>query len=122
MRFSLKATFGIIILLLLSVALFSAEAGNPTPASYSTQVNVEPISGGFALKAQVKDIASGQIVAAATVKLPSGETGNTETTLETGEIVVLSATIDGTSKTADYSITVKRGETLLSEHSAKVAL
>ncbi len=122
MNFSVKTTFGIIVLLLLSVALFSAEAGNPVPASYSTQVTVEPVSGGFALKAQVKDISSGQVVAGAMLKLPSGEAGDTETTLETGERVVLSATIDGSSKTANYSVTVKRGETLLSEHSARVAL
>jgi molybdopterin-binding protein len=122
MNFSVKTTFGIIVLLLLSVALFSAEAGNPVPASYSTQVTVEPVSGGFALKAQVKDISSGQVVAGAMLKLPSGEAGDTETTLETGERVVLSATIDGSSKTANYSVTIKSGETLLSEHSARVAL
>lgn len=70
----------------------------------------------------MKNIATGQVVAGAALKLPSGEAGDTETALETGETVVLSATIDGGSKTATYSVIVKRGETILSEHSAKVAL
>jgi hypothetical protein len=61
------------------------------------------------------------ILAAPALKLPSGESGKTETTLETGETIVLSATIDGASRTAMYMVTVKRGSDLLSEHSAKVA-
>lgn len=125
MRLSFRTMPGFvcsILLLLVSFSMLSAEAVKPAPANYSTLVSVEPMTGGFTLKAQVKDIASGQVVAGAMLKLPSGEAGDTETTLETGEKVVLRATIDGASKTADYSVTVKRGETLLSEHSAKVAL
>lgn len=123
MKLSFKTALPFVLLLLVAVAFLSAEASSPVPASYSTQVSVEPIStAGFSLKAQVKDNATGQVVAGAMLKLPSGEAGDTETTLETGEKVTLSATIDGTSKTADYKVSVKRGETLLSEHSAKLAL
>jgi hypothetical protein len=111
--------------LLLLVALFAMGFANPAPpgpAAFSTQVTVEPIAGGFALKAQVKDVASKTVIAGAMLKLPPGEAGDTETTLETGEKVLLSATIDGANKTAVYSVTIKRGEAVLSEHSARVSL
>jgi hypothetical protein len=109
-------------LLVLLIALILVAAASPAPTAFSTQVSVEPITGGFALKAQVKDIASKAVVAGAMLKLPPGEAGETETTLDSGEKVLLSATIDGANKTATYSITIKRGEALLSEHSARVAL
>lgn len=108
--------------LLLLLALFALGAASPAPQTFSTQVSVEPVAGGFALKAQVRDLGSKEVVAGAMLKLPPGETGDTETTLETGEKILLNGTIDGTNKTATYSVTIKRGEAVLSEHTARVAL
>jgi hypothetical protein len=110
------------IVLALPVVLMAAQTRRPEPASYSTMVTIEPLGTGFALKAEVKDAASGEVVAGPMLKLPSGETGDTETILESGEKVLLTATIDSVSRTASYTITVKQGDRVVAEHSAKVAL
>ncbi len=110
-------------LLVLPFMLLGAEAGDPVPTSYSTQVSVEPIgTAGFVLKAEVKNSATGQVVAAPALKLPAGEAGDAETTLATGETVLLTATLGGASRSANYTLTLKRGDVLLSEHSAKISL
>ncbi len=110
-------------LLVLPFMLLGAEAGDSVPTSYSTQVSVEPLgTTGFVLKAEVKNSATGQVVAGPALKLPAGEAGDTETTLATGETVLLTATLGGASRSANYTLTVKRGDVLLSEHSAKINL
>jgi hypothetical protein len=123
MKSAQKALLVVGLLALLVVAMGAAKAGSSAPPAYSTSVAIEPLgASGFVLKAQVKDVSSGAVLAAPTLKLPSAETGKTETTLDSGETVVLSATLDGGSRTAVYAVTVRRGGRLLAEHSAKVAL
>jgi hypothetical protein len=120
---SVQRALLVIGLLVLLMATLGVTAANSVSSAYSTSVAIEPLgASGFVLKAQVKDVSTGTTLVAPTLKLPSAESGHTETTLQSGETVALAATIDGGSRTATYTVTVKRGGRLLAEHSAKVAL
>jgi hypothetical protein len=77
----------------------------------------------FLLRAKVKDAATGEIVAGPGIKLATGQTANAETTLEDSSTVIsLRATADGAKHTANYTVTVKRGNKVISEHSASLSL
>jgi hypothetical protein len=111
------------LLLMACVALIGA-APEPKPAAYSTEVSIQPSGEGiFLLKAKVKDLASGEVVAGPMVKMPAGETAKTESTLSGSDTVItLSANIDAAKHSATYTVTVKSGKNVVSEHSANVAL
>jgi hypothetical protein len=99
----------------------AAHTEAPTP-SYSTSVSIEPAgSGVFLLKAEVTD-AAGEVLAGPSLKMPGDDTAETTSTLKDSTVVTLSATINDASRTASYSITLKKGERVLSRHSANVVL
>jgi hypothetical protein len=121
-----KKTLAVLLpcLILLAFAAFLGAAAPEKPASYSTEVSIQPgPNNTFLLRAKVKDAATGEIVAGPGIKLPAGQAANTETTLEDSSTVVsLSATADGAKHTANYTVTVKRGNKVVSEHSATLSL
>jgi hypothetical protein len=112
-----------VLLLMTCVALVGAAPGAKSSA-YSTEVSIQPGGEGvFVLKAKVKDLASGEVIAGPMVKMPAGETAKTESTLpDSDTMVTLSANIDAAKHSATYTITVKSGKSVVSEHSANVAL
>src|SRR4051812_17330937 len=98
---SVQRALLVIGLLVLLMATLGVTAGNSVSSAYSTSVAIEPLgASGFILKAQVRDVSTGTTLAAPALKLPSAESGQTETTLQSGETIALSATIDGGSRTA----------------------
>lgn len=123
MKRSAKAILTL-VLLVACAALVGAATEEKASAGYSTDVSIQP--GGndiFVLKAKIKDISSGEIVAGPTVRMPAGQTANTESTLSDSNTVVnLSANVDGAKHSATYTVTIKRGQKVIAEHSATVAL
>jgi hypothetical protein len=112
-----------LLLLLACVALVGAATGEKT-AGYSTEVSIQPSGNNvFLVKAKIKDVASGEVLAGPMLKIPAGQTANAESTLSDSDTVVnLSANVDGAKHSATYTVTVKRGKQLVSEHSANIAL
>jgi hypothetical protein len=103
-----------------------AQAADPAsaPASYGTEISIEPAGENvFLLKAKVTDLASGQVVAGPALKMPAGQPVSTETTVQgTGDTFSLTASVDGATRTATYSVVAKRGGKVISEHTASIAL
>ncbi len=95
-----------------------------TAAGYGMDITIEPAGENvFLLKAKVTDLASGQVVAGPALKMPAGQPASTETSVQaTGDVISLTASVDGTTRTATYSVVAKRGAKVISEHSARVAL
>ena len=109
-------------LLTASLALMAAGT-QPSAAAFSTLVSIEPSgANAFVLKAQIKDAESGEVLAGPMLKMPAGEAATTETELDADQNVTLTATVDGKSRTAQYTITVKKGQKVVSEHTAKITL
>ena len=113
-----------LLLLVAGVALVGAATEEKVTSGYSTDVSIQPGSNNvFVLKAKIKDLSTGEIVAGPMVKMPAGQTANTESTLSDSNTVVnLSANVDGAKHSATYTVTIKRGQKVVSEHSATVAL
>ncbi|PYQ65393.1 MAG: hypothetical protein DMF53_05640 [Acidobacteria bacterium] len=111
------------LLLIVFAALLVGAAGE-RPATYSTEVSIQPNGDNvYVLKAKVKDAVSGEVLAGPILKMPAGQTATAESTLSDSDTVVsLSANVDGGKRLASYTITVKRGNRVVSEHTANVAL
>jgi hypothetical protein len=55
--------------------------------------------------------------------MPAGQTATAETTLSDSDTVIsLSANVDGGKRSASYTVMVKRGNRIVSEHTANIAL
>jgi hypothetical protein len=110
-------------LLIAALPLLGSATGAPKAPAYGTEITIQPSgAGAFVLRAKVTDLASGQVIAGPSLKAPVGEASKTESTLEDGTIVVLSATVDNAKHSATYSVVVKKGGTVVSEHAANLAL
>jgi hypothetical protein len=111
-------------LLLIAFAAVLVGATGEKPATYSTEVAIQPNGGNtFVLRAKVKDAVSGEVLAGPTLKMPAGQTATAETTLTDSDTVIsLSANVDGEKRSAIYTVTVKRGNQIVSEHTANIAL
>ena len=101
-----------------------AQAPAGTVAGYGMDISIEPAGENvFLLKAKVTDLASGKVVAGPALKMPAGQPASTETSVQaTGDVISLTASVDGATRTATYSVVAKRGAKVISEHSARVAL
>lgn len=111
-------------LLLIAFAAVLMGAVGEKPASYSTEVAIQPNGdNAFVLRTKVKDAVSGEVLAGPTLKMPAGQTATAETTLsDSGVVISLSANVDGGKRSASYTVTVKRGNQVVSEHTANIAL
>jgi hypothetical protein len=120
-RFSILGSLTLLVCCLAWIG--SANGSNAAPTLYSTEVSIEPAGETtFLLRAVVKDASSGEVLAGPSVKMPAGETANAESTLPEGGTVQLTATVESGKRSAKYSVVVKQGDHVLSQHSAKVAL
>lgn len=111
-------------LLVAGVGLAGAGAPADSNAGFGTAVSIDPsATGGFLLKAQISDLSTGGVLAGPALRIPAGETINTQTSLNDGtETIDLTGSVDGAAKVATYTIVIKRGAKTLAEHTAKVAL
>jgi hypothetical protein len=115
------------LVLVLSVAtagFLLAQEPASAPPSYGMEISIEPSGAdAFLLKAKVTDLGSGQVVAGPALKMPAGQPVSTETSVQgTGDVISLTASVDGATKTATYSVTARRGTKVVSEHTARIAL
>jgi len=110
-------------LLLIAFALLVGAAGEK-PATYSTEVAIQPKGDNvYVLRVKVKDAVSGEVLAGPILKMPAGQTATSESTLSDSDTVVsLSANVDGGKHSASYTVTVKRGNRIVAEHTANVEL
>lgn len=111
-----------ILLCVLALAAFAGQ--EPAPSALRTEVHVQRVSEGvFLLAARVTDLASGDVLAAPSLKVPAGEEGKAESALDGGKTLVgFSGKVDPATHTATYSVRLEREGKVLSEHSASVAL
>jgi hypothetical protein len=111
-------------LLLIALAALLVGATGEKPATYSTEVAIQPSGdNAFVLKARVKDAVSGEVLAGPTLKMPTGQTATAESTLSDSDTVItLSAKVDGGKRSATYTVTVKHGSQIVSEHVASITL
>lgn len=123
MRFSLVVLLPISLILVLG-GLVSAQAPQAAAPGFGSSVSIERSGNeAYLLKAKISDLASGQVLAGPAVKIPAGQNASTETTLpDRDEVVSLSANVDAASQTATYSLVVKKGKAVVSEHTARIAL
>jgi hypothetical protein len=114
-------------LLLLAAAVLWTAAAPVTPpqsSAFGTDVQIAPSGkpqGGFTIRVKVTDLISG-VVAAPGLIITAGETGEAKSELPDQSTVTVSAKIDSAGHVASYSIAMKRGEQVLSRHTAKVNL
>jgi hypothetical protein len=115
-------------LLLLAAAVLWTAAAPATPpqgSAFGTDVQIAPSGkpqGGFTIRVKVTDLISGELVAAPGLIITAGETGEAKSELPDQSTVTVSAKIDSAGHVASYSIAMKRGEQVLSRHTAKVNL
>src|SRR5687768_17255523 len=108
--------------LLLCLALAAYAGPEASPSSLRTEVDVQSESPGvFLLSARVTDLASGDVVAAPSLRVPATEEANTESTLPGGSIT-FTGKVDPALHKATYTVRVLRGDKVISEHSASVAV
>jgi len=69
----------------------------------------------------VTDLDSGKVLAVPSLKVPANEEASAESTVPSG-LIAFTGKIDPALHVATYSIQVKRGAKVISEHSANVAL
>ena len=107
------------------VWIAAAPAALPQAPGFATDVQIEPSGkpqGGFSIRVKVTNLSSGEVVAAPHLLVPAGENGETQSDLPDQSAVTVSAKVDATGHAATYSIALKKGESVLSSHTAKVNL
>ncbi len=120
----LSLTAALLLLVVGGAAIAEAPHQAAGGSAYGTSVSIEPSGGSaFLLKARVTDLASGEVVAGPAVKLATGKEGQAESqNAERDEVVTLSATVDSATRTATYTLVIKRNQKVVAEHTSKVAL
>src|SRR3954447_22551707 len=107
------------------VWIAAAPAALPQAPAFATDVQVEPSGkpqGGFSIRVKVTNLSSGAVVAAPHLLVPAGETSETLSDLPDQSALAVSAKVDATGHAATYSISLKKGEKVLSSHTARVNL
>lgn len=108
-------------------ALWAAEAPS-TPSqnrAFGTDVQISPnekSQHGFSIRVKVTDLTSGTVVAAPHLIVPAGEAAEAKSELPDQSTVTVSAKVDPTRHTANYSIAVKKNDQVLSSYTANVNL
>jgi hypothetical protein len=114
------------LLLAATVIWTGAAPLTPSPDSrFGTDVQIAPSGksqGGFSIRVKVTDLSSGAVVAAPHLIIPSGEAGEAKSELPDQSTVVVSAKADSAGHTANYSIAMKKGDLMISSHTASVNL
>ncbi len=99
--------------------------GNGGAAGYSTDVQIsksEKTEGAYAVRVQVRDLATGELVAAPQILARGGDRAEAESELPDGASCKIAATLDPAAKTATYSVVVTKGGSAIAEHKAKVTI
>lgn len=114
--------------LLLATTILWASAAPATPSlspAFGTDVQISPSGksqGGFSIRVKVTDLTSGTVVAAPHLIVPAGEVGEAKSELPDQSTVTVSGKVDAAGHTASYSIAMKKGNQVLSSHTASVNL
>lgn len=122
-RRTILKLIGPLALVLVCFAVVAAAGTDHAEKGYSTEISIRPNGdNAFLLRATVKDLASGEVLAAPSVKMPAGEAASAESTLPDDTKVSLSAMVDAAKHSATYSVTLKKGTRVVSSHSANIVL
>jgi hypothetical protein len=107
------------------VWIAAAPAVLPQTPTFGTDVQIEPSGkpqGGFSIRVKVTNLSSGAVVAAPHLLVPAGENSETQSDLPDQSAVTVSAKVDASGHAATYSVALKKGDRILSSHTAKVSL
>lgn len=116
---------GIFLLTATILWIAAAPVTPPHGQSFGTDVQIAPsgkAQGGFSIRVKVTDLTSGSVVAAPGLLVPAGEASEATSELPDQSVVTVSAKVDSAGHMASYSIAMKKGDQVLSSHTAKVNL
>ncbi len=110
-----------ILLSALALAAFAGQEGTP-PSAFRTEISIQTASAGvYVLSARVTDLDSANVLAVPSLKVPANEEASAETTIP-GGVISFTGKVDPAVHIATYTLQVKRGAKVISEHTASVAL
>jgi hypothetical protein len=112
---------------LAALVLFPATARSRVKAGgYALEVKISPMADAarqYTCEATVKDLASGEVVAAPRLQVLAGKSNVASTSDKTGKHdVTFSVSIEGEGKEARYTLEVSEGETVIASQKAAVKL
>ena len=115
------------ILTLAATALWIAAApAAPAPASgFGTEVQIEPsvkAPSSYSIHLKLTALGTGEVIAAPNLLVAADQTAEAKSDLPDGSTATLSARVDAGGHAATYSVALKKGDQVLSSHSAKVSL
>ena len=116
---------GLLLLAMAFLWIAAAPVISPQGAAFGTDVQIKPSGkpqGGFTIRVKVMDLASGAVVAAPGLIVPAGEASEAKSELPDQSTVTVSVKVDSAGHEASYSIAMKKGDQVLSSHTAKVNL
>jgi hypothetical protein len=108
-----------------TVCIAAAPATSVQPAAFGTEVQIEPSArhpSAFSIRVKVTALGTGEVIAAPQLLLSADQNAETKSDLPDGSTATVSARVDAGGHAATYSVALKKGDQVLSSHSAKVNL
>ena len=124
----MKKTALVLLACVAALALFGQSGQGPKTPSYAIEVKITPASGGaapaqYTAEATVKDLGSGETVFAPRIQVAAGKNGIASSDVGKGKLdYLLSVSIEGEGKQANFFLEVHDGDTLLASQKASVKL
>jgi hypothetical protein len=115
-----------ILTLAATTVWIAAAPASPVPASgFGTEVRIEPSAktqNSFLIRMKLTALGTGEVIAAPNLLVAADQTAEAKSDLPDGSTATLSARVDAGGHAATYSVALKKGDQVLSSHSAKVSL
>jgi hypothetical protein len=109
-----------------ALALFGQSGQGPKAPSYAMEIKITPVGGtpiNYTAEATVKDLGSGETVFSPRLQVAAGKNGIASSDVGKGKLdYILSVSIEGESKQANFFLEIHDGETLLASQKAAVKL
>jgi hypothetical protein len=115
----------LLTLALTTVFIAAAPATSVPTAGFGTEVQIEPSAktpSAFSIRVKVTSLSTGEVIAAPHLLLAADQTAEAKSDLPDGSTATVSARVDAGGHAATYSVALKKGDQVLSSHSAKVNL
>ena len=115
-----------ILTLAATTVWIAAAPVTPVPAAgFGTEVQIEPSAktqGGFSIRVKLTALGTGEVLAAPHLLVSAEQTAEANSDLPDGTTATFSARVDAGGHGATYLVALKKGDQVLSSHSAKVNL
>lgn len=108
-----------------TVWIAAAPATSVQPAGFGTEVQIEPSAktpSSFSIRVKLTALGTGEVIAAPQLLVSTDQTAEVKSDLPDGTTATFSARVAAGGHAATYSVALKKGEQVLSSHSAKVDL